>query len=51
MHLMTLLALVLETVRHIQALKIQKDPSFCVLGNLQLKYSFHQGGASAATTG
>lgn len=51
MHLTTLLVFVLETVQHIRALKTQEDPSFCVLGNLQLKYSFHQGGASAATPG
>lgn len=49
--LMTLLAFVLETVQNIQALKIQQDPSFCVLGNLHFKYSFHEGSAFAGTNG
>ena len=39
----TLLAFVLETVQNIQALKIQQDPSSCVLGNLQFNTAFTSG--------
>lgn len=34
-----------------QALKTQQDPSFCVLGNLQFKYSFHKGSVFAGANG
>lgn len=47
----TVLAFLLETLQNIQALKIHQDPSFCVLGNLQFKYSFHEGSAFAGTNG
>lgn len=49
--LMTLLVFVLETLQNIQALKIQQDLSFCVLGNMQLKYSFHEGSTFAGING
>lgn len=49
--LMTLLAFVLETVQKIQACKNQQDPSFNVLGNMQFKYSFHEGNAFTGTNG
>lgn len=47
---MALLAFVLETVQNSQVLKIHQDPSFCVLGNLQFRYSFREGSAFAGTS-